>query len=375
MKNLVPPPSEEFDWSGRGQHVEYVAGEDHSIPLQVEGLLGHSKAVVERVRCRRIILARKTIRCSPRISKEEALQEVEHLQRLSHSHIVRLVGTYIIARNLYILMYPAAEYDLDGFLVSIQDELLDPIQSPQQILEMSEKQFALTRFFGCLASAVRYVHSSNTKHMDIKPKNIIVKAKPSGCSPAGSDRVLKYKVYLTDFEIARTYECALDSETDTPISCSRPYAAPEVVLQTIRGFKSDVFSLGCVFAEMVATVYSTSEDDYRQQLREMLHGDTSYQAHIEDVRKYVRTLLNSPTSNSLWVSYINNFVVRTSGFSQEMSSALFIDAFSAVFPLMLDHNPARRPDAKQLTELFGWAGLICGRCKEGPDPFEAVPNL
>ncbi|EON61571.1 serine/threonine protein kinase [Coniosporium apollinis CBS 100218] len=374
MKNLVPSPFDELNWSGRGQHVEYMAGEEHNIPLQVEGVLGYSKAVVERVRCRRIILAQKTIRCSPRISKEEALQEVEHLQRLSHSHIVRLVGTYIIARKLCILMYPAAEYDLDGFLVSIQDGLADPVRSSQRLLEVSEKQFALTRFFGCLASAVQYVHDSNTKHMDIKPKNIIVKAKSSGGNPAGSHRVTKYKVYLTDFEIARTYECALESETDTPIACSRPYAAPEVVLQTIRGFKSDIFSLGCVFAEMVATLYSTVKNDYRQHLRDMLHGDTSYQAHTEDVQKFVRTLLRSPTSASLWPTH-DVICGSIFGDPPETSCAHFMAAFSDIFELMLDQNPARRPTAVRLGLLFRQYSLMCGRCYEGPEPFEAVSRI
>jgi hypothetical protein len=90
-------PMDELDWSGRGQHVEYKLEEENDIPLKTEKILGHSAtAIVDSVLCRRIRLARKRIRCSRRLSKEDAITEVEHLQRLNHSHIVRVVGPYTL---------------------------------------------------------------------------------------------------------------------------------------------------------------------------------------------------------------------------------------------------------------------------------------
>jgi hypothetical protein len=73
----------ELEWSGRGQHVEYAPEEENLIPLEARGVLGNgATGVVERVKCRRIMLARKTIRCHRRLTKEEAVIEVEHLHRL-----------------------------------------------------------------------------------------------------------------------------------------------------------------------------------------------------------------------------------------------------------------------------------------------------
>src|SRR5204863_9361750 len=121
-KNLIPDRFEEKDWSGRGQHAEYDPSEASKVPLVLEKNLGFTAtAIVESVRCKRIRLARKTIKCGRRMRREEAIKEVEHLQRLSHAHILRVVGTYIMGKDLSILLYPVAEYNLGSFMESICD--------------------------------------------------------------------------------------------------------------------------------------------------------------------------------------------------------------------------------------------------------------
>lgn len=162
-KGLIPNPFEEMDWSGRGQHAEFDATEQSEIPLTFEKLLGRGGAAkVESVRCRRIRLARKTVQVSRRLKKEEVMKEVEHLQRLKHSHIIRVVGTYTLPRKLSILLYPVADFTLDDFLESIQDDL-----KPE---ERSSRLYAISTFLRCLAKALAYIHEKAMKHMDIKPK-------------------------------------------------------------------------------------------------------------------------------------------------------------------------------------------------------------
>jgi serine/threonine protein kinase len=91
-------------------------------------------------------------------------------------------------------------------------------------------------------SAVAYIHDQNVKHLDIKPLNILV---------TGS------RVYIADFGIARAYKTAEESNTDTPVSFTREYAAPEVVSQEYRDMSANIFSLGCVFMEIVAAALSS----------------------------------------------------------------------------------------------------------------------
>lgn len=67
-EQLLPiDPDLEQDWSGRGQHTKFDEGEDSVVNgiLRYQKTLGHSRAaVVQSVKCRRISLARKTIRCA-----------------------------------------------------------------------------------------------------------------------------------------------------------------------------------------------------------------------------------------------------------------------------------------------------------------------
>lgn len=102
-KGLWPSdPLKESDWSGRGQHVEFQGSEREAIDalLPVQQLLGSTNtAIVESVRCRRMYLARKTVRCGRSFTKEQAIEEVAHLNKLRHSHIVQIIGTYSIGIN------------------------------------------------------------------------------------------------------------------------------------------------------------------------------------------------------------------------------------------------------------------------------------
>lgn len=72
--------------------------------------------MVDAVICRQVRLVRKVImlKYSKRLREareEEAMSEVQQLYRAQHAHIVRLVGTYIIDRELAILTYPRTVSD------------------------------------------------------------------------------------------------------------------------------------------------------------------------------------------------------------------------------------------------------------------------
>ncbi|KAF1980167.1 hypothetical protein BU23DRAFT_396924, partial [Bimuria novae-zelandiae CBS 107.79] len=61
-------------------------------------------------------------------------------------------------------------------------------------------------------------------------------------------------VYITDFGLAKYYTSIATSETEGPTMFTRKYAAPEVVEQDKRGFAADIFSLGCVFVEIITVI-------------------------------------------------------------------------------------------------------------------------
>jgi hypothetical protein len=220
-RGLALPLDQELNWSGKangGQHVEFAKGEE--LPFKALGTIGASlTATVDKVRCRRILLARKTMLCGRRISLHDALGEVEHLQKLRHPHIIQLVGSYLQGKRFSVLLYPVADYDLGKFLERVSDDmsrriLLDPTGTYPEL----EVQ-ALWGFFGCLTDALQYIHFRATRHLDIKPGNILVKR---GLYRSG------YRVYIADFGISKSFSLLDHSQTDDPIPRTPRYYAPEV---------------------------------------------------------------------------------------------------------------------------------------------------
>lgn len=353
---LILDSFNEKDWSGRGQHAEFDPDEKHKLRriLQFDSVLGTTKnALVESVKCKRILLARKTIRCSHRISRETAIKEVVHLQRLEHFHIVQLIGTYVMGNDIAILLYPVTEFNLETFIQSITD-LSDQNASGEayQSLTKADKREPILRrqslatSFRCLSNALKYIHEKITKHMDIKPQNILVRdtrASRSSNTPA-------YKIYIADFGIARSYASQEESETEGPTSFTRKYAAPEVVDWDRRGLAADIFSLGCVFAEMLAALAPNDPVDQIQQLKSIRssdENDSSYQANIQRVQKW---LFNLPLDQPAY-------------FPVALVSPLVSE--------MINFNPAQRPSAERVARSFGASEYCCTKTT-GREPLEAM---
>ncbi|OAK96817.1 kinase-like protein [Phaeosphaeriaceae sp. SRC1lsM3a] len=332
-RGILLKPKDELDWSGRGQHVEYEPSDESAIPLQMKKVLGYSAtAIVESVQCRRILLARKTVKCNRRLTKEDVVTEVQHLQRLQHSHIVRVVGTYTIRKSLCILLYPAADQNLEELMDALVD--LGPKDSEDGF-------YTLPKFLGCLSNAISFIHRNNVKHMDIKPKNILVRRRND-----------LYKVYIADFGIAKAYQSAAEAFTDSPTSFTRTYAAPEVILQEFRGYPADIFSLGCVFMEILATVTSTQTFDERENLTGIRGSD--FQTNIEDV-----------------VAWYHN-CAHLLKFSRFMEDIKFDDdnGLPELIARMLSREPEQRPTADDLKRAT--AHFKCNECDDGPESFVAT---
>ncbi|ORY16592.1 kinase-like domain-containing protein [Clohesyomyces aquaticus] len=288
-KNLWPVDgTAEKDWSNRGQHAEFLKSERNLLNaiLEVRDILGSTRtAVVQSVLCKRILLARKTIQCNRRFTKEQAIEEVAHLTRLQHSHILQVIGTYTMDTTISILLYPVADYNLSAFLDRLTPDLLG-------IEEWNRRKFFLRRSFGCLSYTVCYIHQKLVKHMDIKPQNVLVR------HIQGTDG---YRIYIADFGIARSYQTLEESDTEGYTLFTRKYSAPEVVDKATRGLGADVFSLGCVFLEIAAALArawsslstvsldrAESEWDRICHLDDLLksneYDDSSYQANIEPLQ-------------------------------------------------------------------------------------------
>ena len=273
QKGLMLPQDKELNWSGKGQHVTFAGGE--AVPVQLLAHLGASMtAVVEKVQCRRVVLARKTMRCTRNYTVTDALREVEHLHRLRHFHIIQLVGSYIQGRNFAILMYPAADCHLGTFL----EDTADMATSESQLAEYSERKLFLASTLSCLISALAHIHAQTTKHMDIKPANILVRRV----------RALKlgFRVYIADFGLSRSFAANEHSQTDGPTARTPKFCAPEVFDFDYRGRSADIFSLGCVYLEILTVYKGRHPHDFAAWRRGEGHDD-SFHANLKRVREWV----------------------------------------------------------------------------------------
>lgn len=84
-----------------------------------------------------------------------------------------------------------------------------------------------------ILKALEYIHSLNLVHCDLKPENILMKSY-SQC-----------KVKVIDLGSS----CFIHDHLSSYVQ-SRSYRAPEVILGCKYGYKVDIWSLGCIIAEL-----------------------------------------------------------------------------------------------------------------------------
>ncbi|KAJ9661125.1 hypothetical protein H2201_006676 [Coniosporium apollinis] len=301
------------DWTGRGSHVDF--GINEIVPLQQGRFLGHGvNGGVYETTCRGVALAWKRRYCRGVIGSEER-KEIEILKKLSHRHIIQLVDP---AKH-----EPRIKGTLDHF--SQLGLKLNSIFTYRKILNES---------FGCLAQAIAYLHEQRIRHKDLKPSNILLYREGLRVTDFGTS---------TDFS-ALTVSLTENGERGTP-----KYFAPEVAAFKANGRAADMFSLGCIFLEMLLQLVKPAHVDGFRALRP--EDDHSFQANLHMQHQ--------------WYELLD---IRGS----------VLQRLLAEIKMMIAVEPNQRPTAVELVEHLT---LIRGFGKEG-DPMlwgaccaPAIPSL
>lgn len=181
----------------------------------------------------REVYARKRMRRErdPRRSKLFQAQfenELSIMRKLSHNHLVKVFASYTDLKYMAILMKPVAKMDLWHYM----GEFLRKNHN-SMLPSTAQKQFKT--FFGCIASAICYIHDSGVRHKDIKPQNILL---------------YNGKIFVTDFGIAFDFDGGDSQTVGTVRGKTSRYQSPEVAKGDSRGTASDIWSLGVTFLEM-----------------------------------------------------------------------------------------------------------------------------
>jgi serine/threonine protein kinase len=259
-----------------GQHRIFQSGDD--VPLTTVRPLGKgSFGVVEEVKDARVDHTFVRKRCRIVYSERAKLlkimaAEAEIWKPLNHAHIVRLIGTYedepsSVRHGFSLLVFPAGELDLRQFLDILGSKQSDAVLDAARFGEngaltarssytIEAERACVQQWFECLASALEYLHGQHVRHHDIKPQNIICK---------------NTSVYLTDFGTAQRFSMANQDSTEGPVWTTKQYGAPEIIdAYSVEGAfnrygaKSDIFSLGCVFLEMLAILQGNTLSEFHR---------------------------------------------------------------------------------------------------------------
>jgi len=203
---------------------------------------------------------------------EEVKNEVSIMQKLRHLHIATVLFYLKDEETYSIFMLPVAEYDLLKFLSRCTEHDC-PVALTKQIYP----------WFGCLLDALAYAHKLGIKHQDIKPSNILIK---------------NNQPYLCDFGLAKDF-AELDTSTSRGLKVQGTlvYRAPEVIPKQKRGRKADVFSLGCVYSEMLTVALGTSLEDYRDAREE--RGSIAFRYCLPKVVKWLTSFEKKRLSDLL----------------------------------------------------------------------------
>ncbi|TLD27928.1 kinase-like protein [Venturia nashicola] len=288
-----------FDWSGRGNHVDFSP--DETVILEQAEVLGHrADSSVYRTTCKKIPLAWKKIRCRQPLVLAQR-KKIEEIKQLDHHHVMRLVGTYTSESFLGVLMWPVARCDLHALMDDL-DHYLDPNSLVQELdLQGIERgarldtimgdgmtssvqrsailpllQRRLLRCFGCLAAALAYLHSQGIRHKNLKPLNVLLSFNG---------------LWLTDFETSTDTSENLCTATRGDGRDTSRYIAPDIMVLGPSGMAADIFSLGAMFLEMI-----TLCDNMRLHVVHDLcpDGDHSFQLNISYKQEWFDTF--TPTT-------------------------------------------------------------------------------
>jgi cyclin-dependent kinase 7 len=152
-----------------------------------------------------------------------AVREMKFLQELRHENIVAV----------HDMFYNEDSKNMIIALEFARSDLVKLIDSRHIIFDAADvKQMMLM-----ILRAVDYCHKRWVLHRDIKPGNILI----------GSDGLLK----LTDFGSARIF--GSPDRILTPGVCTQWYRAPELLFGAKSyGYGADMWSVGCVFAELLS---------------------------------------------------------------------------------------------------------------------------
>jgi c-Jun N-terminal kinase len=152
---------------------------------------------------------------------KRAYREFVLMNLVNHRNIIKLLNAYTPQRSL--------EEFSDLYLVM---EHMDA--NLCQVIQMELDHERMSFLLYQMLCGINHLHKAGIIHRDLKPSNIVVN--------------MQCQLKILDFGLARNKD---DTTMMTPYVVTRYYRAPEVILGIGYNANVDVWSIGCIFAELI----------------------------------------------------------------------------------------------------------------------------
>lgn len=162
-----------------------------------------------------------------------AIREISLLKQLQHPNIVKLYDVVHTEKKLT-LVFEYLDQDLKKYLDACADNGLDA--------------HTIKSFLYQLLQGIAYCHQHRVLHRDLKPQNLLIN--------------VEGELKLADFGLARAFGIPVRSYTHEVVTLW--YRAPDVLMGSNKySTPVDIWSVGCIFAEMVngAPLFPGSSDE------------------------------------------------------------------------------------------------------------------
>nr|AFJ54625.1 mitogen-activated protein kinase [Dunaliella salina] len=204
------------------------------------------------------------------VDAKRTLREIKLVRHLNHENVVQI-------RDLIPPMVHSHFKDLYVVYELMDTDLHQIIRSPQPLSDDHCQYFLYQVLRG-----LKYIHSAAILHRDLKPSNLLVNA---NCD-----------LKICDFGLARSTSSSR-VEFMTEYVVTRWYRAPELLLSCSEyGTAIDVWSVGCIFAELLGRKPLFPGKDYVHQLNLITRtiGSPSEEElgfiSSDKARRYIRSL-------------------------------------------------------------------------------------
>lgn len=285
-----------------------------------------------------------------------------------------------------ILLKPAATSDLERLILRYYDNKFDASQDckPRKWLRP-----IFLNAFGCLSIGLAYIHRRNIRHKDVKPANILYERAFNDDGP---------RLLWADFGLAYDFNATGNSKTRSTKVYSQRYAAPEIIAaravterranipseldrivedgekmvldaqietdfrdsdDTGHGRKTDIFSLGCVFLELLACLVD-----------EKLPMDRK---NAKDPRAPSQNHMDIPREVRMFSQHIDELKAWAQGHQSRRTDGELIPLLKLTIR-MISLNPEHRPLVNEIVNEVADAGQqqFCNACWQSVSQSQSV---